>query len=225
MATVWKLGWTLVLAHAWFVSPAEAAGKDLQAQAQLLMSSPDVSVSGTYELPARSDVLDSMLGAPYLLAKLWGAYQFSPAYTARPAGEAIHIDDPTGIAGDVYLVQRTANRRIYVGNGALNHDMVPAFSGKMALVLTTELKGQSLRAQVDIYVRTDSRMLGFLAWAMFPLLKAKVEYRMTVNAAYLSDLLKDLSLEPQKAAAKLPKEDAAALLKILPPRPLPVKKK
>jgi len=225
MLKVRKFGCTLILVHAWVVSSAWAAGKDLQAQARLLMNSPDVTVSGTYDLPARLEVLDRMLSAPYLLAKLWGAYRFSPAYTARPAGEGIHVNDPTGIAGDIYLVQQTANRRVYVGTGALNHDPLPAFGGQIALVLTVLPKGQAVSAHVAIYVRTDSRMLGFLTWVLFPLLKDRVEARMTANAASLGALLKDLSVEPQKAAALLQKQDAAALLKILPPRPPPPKKK
>jgi hypothetical protein len=187
------------------------------------MNFPDVTVSGTYELPTRHEVFDRMLRSPDLLAKLWEAYRFSPAYKARPVGEGIHIADPTGIAGDMYLVQQTADRRIYVGNGALNHNLVPAFRGKMAIVLTAVPKGPTVSARVDIYVRTDSRVLGFLAWTLFPMLKDRVEYRMTANAASLGAMLKDLSEDPRKAAALLQKEDAAALLKILPSQPPPPK--
>jgi hypothetical protein len=220
-----KFGCTLVIAHSLIVSSIEPAGRDLQAQAQLLMNSPDVAVSGTYELPTRYEVLDRMLRSPNLLAKLWEAYQFSPAYKARPVGEGIHIDDPTGIAGDVYLVEQTGNRRIYVGDGALNHNLVPAFRGKMAIVLTAVPRGPVVSARVDLYVRTDSRMLGFLARTLFPLLKARVDFRMTANAASFGAMLKDLSDEPKKAAALLQKEDAAVLLKILPSQPPPPKAK
>jgi hypothetical protein len=221
----WKSICALVLTLILTLPSREAAGPDAQAQAQLLMTSPDVAVSGTYTIESRSEVLNSLLGSPLLLAKLWEANNFSPAYKARPAGTGIHIDDPTGIAGEIYLIQQTANRRVYVGDGALNHELVPAFRGKLAIVLTTVPKGAVVSARVDLYVRAESRMLGFLAWTLFPLLKARVEYRMTANAASFGSMLKGLSLEPKKAAALLSKEDAALLLKILPTQPLPASPK
>jgi hypothetical protein len=62
------------------VGTSGLVGEDMQAQVQLLMKSPDVAYSGTFELPARSDVLDKMLDFPMLLARLWEVYQFGPAY-------------------------------------------------------------------------------------------------------------------------------------------------
>jgi hypothetical protein len=203
------------------VSSAAAASGELQAQAQLLMKSPDVTISGTYELPTRPDILDRILRSPILLARLWEAYQFPPAYKARLQGDGIHIDDPTGITGDIFPVEQTGNRRTYVGIGTLNHRLVPAFQGKMAVVLSTIPKGTAVSARVDIYVRTDSRLLGFLASTMFPLLRARVEYRINANVTDIGTILKDLSNEPQKTIALLKKEDAAALLKIMPAQPPP----
>ena len=203
---------------------SSAAGGELQAQAQLLMKSPDVAISGTYEFSTRPDVLESVLRSPILLARLWEAYQFTPLYKARLQGEGIHVDDPTGIAGDIFLVEQSGNRRVYVGMGNLNHKLVPSFRGKMALVLTATPKGSTVSARVDVYVRTDSRMLGFLARTFFPLVRERALHRMTANATDIGTILKELTSDPQKTAARLKKEDAAALLKILPqpPQPVPV---
>jgi hypothetical protein len=189
---------------------------ELQAQARLLMTSPDVSISGTFDIPTRLDIFEGLLRSPILLARLWEAYQFSPAYKARLQGEAIHIDDPTGISGEIFLVEQTARRRVYVGSGALNHKLVPAFQGKIAIVLSTVPKGSAESAHVDVYVRADSRVLGFLAWTLFPLLKARVEFRINANANDIGTILKDLTGEPQKVLALLKPEDKTALLKIMP---------
>lgn len=194
-----------------------AAGADLQAQAQLVMKSPDIRVSGTFELATRPELLDKMLDSPIILARLWEIYQFSPAYKVSLRGDGIHVEDPTGIAGDIFLVEKSGNRRVYLGIGALNHALVPAFRGKMALVLTSTPKGAGTSAHIDVYVRTDSRVIGFLAWTLGPLLRPRVENRMAVNADMIGTILKDLSAEPRKAAALLNTQDAAALLKILQP--------
>jgi len=212
--------WARVLAYSLMLScivgTAGLAREVMEAQVQLLVKAPDVTFSGTYDLPTRSDIFDKTLDAPMLLARLWEVYQFSPVYKARMQGEGIHVDDPTGISGDVFLVEHSPNRRVYLGIGALNHSLVPAFRGKMALVLSTVPKGSGLSARIDIFVRTDSRLLGLLTWAAAPLLRPRIENRVTVNAGNMGTILKDLSTEPQKAAALLSKEDAAALLKIFP---------
>lgn len=209
----------LVLILLWLVPTVGAASGELQAQAQLLMKTPDVTISGTYEMQTWPDVLESILRTPILLARLWEVYEFTPLYKARLQGEGIHVDDPTGIAGDIFLVEQSGNRRIYVGNGALNHKLVPSFRGKMALVLTATPKGSAVSARIDVYIRTDSRVLGFLTRTMFPLVKTRALHRMTANATDIGTILKDLSNAPQKTAARLKKEDAAALLKILPQPP------
>jgi hypothetical protein len=199
---------------------AQLSAQDMNTQVQLLMKSPDVTVSGTYELATRPDVLDRILSAPMLLAKLWEAYQFSPAYKATLQNGAIHIDDPTGISGDVFLADKSSNRRVYYGTGSLNHNLVPAFRGKMALVITTAPKGAGLSAHIDVYVRTDSRMLGLLAWTLGPLVKPRVENRINVNGANMGTILKDLATEPRKSTGMLKNNaDAAALLKLLTAKP------
>jgi hypothetical protein len=195
---------------------AQALAQDLNAQVRLLMKSPDVTASGTYQLTTRPEVLNRILSEPLLLAKLWEAYKFSPFYKATLQNGGVHVDDPTGISGDVFLVEQSSNRRVYFGRGNLNHRLVPAFRGKIALVLTTVPKGTSLNARIDVYVRADSRILGLMAWSMGPLLKPRVENRMNINAGNMGAIMKDLTTEPQKATTLLKKEDAAALMKLLP---------
>ena len=121
-----------------------------------------------------------------------------------------------------FLVEQSANRRVYFGIGAINHKLMPAFRGKLALVLTAAPKGSAVvNGRIDVYLRTDSRILGLLARTLFPLVKTRAEYRMTANATDIGTILKDLTNDPQKTAARLKKEDQAALLKILPPPPAP----
>jgi hypothetical protein len=213
----WLIAKTSLLVFGLILISSEGIGQDLHSQVQLLMQSPDVTVSGSYSLATRFEILEKLLGAPILLSRLWDAYQFSPSYRISLQGTNIHVEDPTGIIGDLSLVEQSGNRRVYLGAGALNHSLVPAFRGKMALVLTTEPKGTSLNARIDVYVRADSRMLGFMAWTMGPLVKPRVENRMNMNVVDVGTIVKDLTTQPQKAVALLKKEDAAALVKLLPP--------
>jgi hypothetical protein len=147
-----------------------------------------------------------------MMAHLWDVYGFGPHYRVQMKGDAIHVDDPTGIQGDIYLVEQAPNRRVYYGTGALDHELVPAFRGRMALVLTTSPKGSGVTARVEVYIRAESRVLGLMARAVFPLVRSKAEHRVSTNAQDLSTILHDLSFAPKQTASKLKdKEDVAAL--------------
>ena len=195
-----------------------AVGADLQPHVQLILNSPDASITGTFDLPASAPLIDSLFSNPILVARLWEAYDFTPRYKARIQGKAIHLDDPTGIQGDIHLVEATPTRRVYYGTGALNHKLVPAFRGRMALVLTTSPRGSGVSACVDVYIRTESRVLGALARSMFPLIRTRAQHRMTANVHDICTILNDISTASQQAAARLKnKEDAAALIGLLHP--------
>ena len=196
---------------------ALARAVDLTSQAQAVLSAPDVSFSGTYDLPCRPAVLDSLLRHPILLGRLWTAYGFAPAYKVRAQGSGLHVEDPTGIVGEIVLAQQAGNRWVYLGDGMLNHRLVPSFRGKMALVITTTPKGAGVGAHVDVFVRTESRALGLLAWTLFPLVKGRIESRVTLNARDVGVILKDVSIAPQKIASRLAGDDAAAFVRLFPP--------
>jgi len=208
-----RLGFLLLL----LIGQRVAAGGDLQSHIQVLLKSPDAFISGTYDFPARAPLIDSLLRAPLLVARLWEAYDFTPRYKVSMQGDAIHVDDPTGIQGNLYLVEQAPNRRVYYGTGALNHELVPAFRGRMALVLTMNPKGSGMSGRIDIYIRTESRFLGFFARTLFPLVRAHAEHRMNANVHDICTILNDVSTAPQQTAARLKnKDDAAALIKLIP---------
>ena len=188
-----------------------ARGSDLGVEYQLLQSQPDMPVARDLQFNARPAVIAMFLENPMILARLWEAHGFSPRYRVRPQGDGIHVDDPTGIQGDVYPVEQAGNRRVWVAFGSLNHALVPSFKGRMALVVTAEPNGPGVTLHVAVYIRTDSRALGFLASTLFTLVRARVEHRITANAADFATILAEVSADPQKAAARLSKEDAAAI--------------
>lgn len=193
---------------------------DPASEAQVLLSAPDVSYSGAYDLPCRPALLDSLLRRPGLLGALWAAYGFAPAYRVREQGERLHVEDPTGIVGDISLVQQAGNRWVFVGDGALNHRLAPAFRGKMAMVLTTAPKGTGTGARLEVFLRTENRALGLLAWAAFPLIRGRIENRVSLNLRDVGTILSDLSTSPKQTGSRLSGEDAAVFTRMfLPPPP------
>jgi len=207
-----------VMALLLLLCQVHARAAQLPAEVELALKSPDAFVSGTYDLPARLAVIEKLLASPLIMAGLWQAYAFNPQYQVRMNGRSIHIDDPTGIEGDIIPVERSPNRYVYYGTGNLNHELVPAFGGRMAIVLTLIPKDAGASCRIDVYIRADSRTLGFLARGLFPLLKDRVVNRMTLNVHDVGSILNDVSTAPEQTAARLKrKEDAAALIALLCP--------
>lgn len=198
------------------IRPAAAESGDLTEQARLLMSSPDVRLTAIYELPTRPDVLENILREPIFLMRLWEAYRFSPRYRARLVNDdGIHVDDPTGISGDIFLAERLGSRRVYVACGALNHRLVPPFRGKLAVVLASVPGESAVNAHIDVYLRMDNRIIGFLARSLYPLVRSLMQHRLSSNASDMGTILHDLAEAPKDTAGRLDKDDAAALLEVL----------
>ncbi|MSS70746.1 MAG: hypothetical protein EXS64_04570 [Candidatus Latescibacteria bacterium] len=197
--------------------PALAGAAGLSPEAQTLLNSPDIAFSNTYHFACRPTVLDSLLSHPVLLGRLWAAYGFAPAYRVRTQGSGLHVEDPTGIVGEMRLANQAGNRWVYLGDGQLNHRLVPAFGGKMALIITTMPGGGGVDARVEAFIRTESRTLGFLTWTLSPLVRGRIENRAALNARDMSVILKDVSSAPQQTASRLAREDAAMLVRMFPP--------
>ncbi len=187
---------------------------DPASEAQTIIRTPDIAVSGTYDLPCRPATLDSLLRRPALLGRLWAAYGFAPVYRVREQGGGLHVEDPTGIVGEVALAEQTGNRWVFLGDGALNHRLAPAFRGKVALVLTVAPKGAFASARLEMFVRTESRTLGLLAWSAFPLIRGRIENRMSANLRDVGTILRDVSVAPQQTVSRLSGEDAAAFTRM-----------
>ena len=196
--------------------PALSGAAELSPEAQTILNSPDIAFSNTYHFACRPTVLDSLLSHPVLLGRLWEAYGFAPAYRVRPQGGGLRVEDPTGIVGEMRLAKQAGNRWVYLGDGQLNHRLVPAFGGKMALVITTLPGEAGVNARVEAFIRTESRTLGFLTWTLSPLVRGRIENRATLNARDLGVILKDVSSAPQQTASRLAGEDARAFARMFP---------
>ena len=99
---------------------------------------------------------------------------------------------------------------------ALNHEFVPAFNGRMAVVIAITPTPVGVSARVEICFRADSRFVGPLARTCYPLVRSKAEHRVSANLQDFCAILHDLSAAPQQTVSRLnSKEDAVALSHIL----------
>jgi hypothetical protein len=180
------------------------------------MRSPDIALTGNYQLQARPGVLAAILGEPIHLMRLWKAYGFSPRYRARSLqGQGLHVDDPTGISAEIFPVGSSGSRWVFMASGTVNHRLVPSLKGTAALVVTAEPSDSGLGLRVDLYLRMDNRFVGFLTKTFAPFLRGAIMNRIGYNLADIGTILGDLSARPRETAARLGAEDSAALLRLL----------
>lgn len=154
-----------------------------------------------------------------LIMGLWKAYRFSPRYTARPTAnpEGIQVNDPTGIEGKLYRISVEEGRSSYIAYGRVAHSLLPPFKGKAIVFvdIAPSAAERGSRLSLDIYMRMDNRLVGFMARLFMPALKAGVLRRLGSNLADFDTIAGELVADPQRTAAKLGTDDASRLLKLI----------
>jgi hypothetical protein len=149
-----------------------------------VVAKPTISrVSTLPGLPVSSRQYEFLLDRPRLSMAL--AHICDPSLDLykieiRPDG-ICHVDDPSGLAGDMELVSSTPGKRIYFISG--HYDILRMrFNGRM--VLDTEyaehscLEGASVDSKAVSYVRVDSAFVGGFARLMAFLFPKKVDARI-----------------------------------------------
>ena len=192
------------------------AGENLAAEAAVVEKSPDVKLSLSFTLATSPEALSALIRKPLLLLSLWKAYGFSPRYAAGAIdGGGLHIVDPTGMVGDLFLVEGTNSARRYFGRGAINHRLVPPFRGSALFDLTMAPDMAATDLKVELTIRMENRVVGFFVWAFFPLVRSLAINRISSNINDLGTIAADLATAPKATAARIGPVEGTALLEEL----------
>lgn len=162
--------------------------------------------SGRYQIACQPEIVAQAIDHPLLLGALWSLYGFAPAYkisrTDKPG--ALHVDDPTGIVGDILLVSTNGARRIYLAEGMLNHWAVPMLkAGSAVFEIEIHPKRPETLIAVDIFIKPETRLAGAILWALSPLVKVRVQNRISLNLQDMEKILIDIAQSPEKIAGSL----------------------
>lgn len=147
------------------------------------------------------------LDHPALMGSLWEIYGFAPAYRITGLNDpgAVHVADPTGIAGDIWPVSASGTRRIYLAEGTLTHWAVPMLN-KGSAVFEIEIRSENAMTLigVDVFIQPESGIAGTLLWALSPILKAHIENRISLNIQDAAKILEDIERSPDQVVPRLP---------------------
>lgn len=196
------VGWLVILLG--LALGVHSLGADPGAQAQQVTGNPDITYHTSFVWQCSEATWERILDEPLLMGRLWEAYGYAPAYKFSARGDTLHVDDPTGLKGDVLLVSRAPGARTYVVLGQLDHWAVPFFNEGIAVfVLTSQPAEDQICGDLKVYVRASSTVGNLLLQLGRPLLAKHIDNRITLNLQDGRRIVERIAADPAQVAALL----------------------
>ena len=195
----WVLVATLLLSHTSPASDQAHRAADVREDATALYTH-RVTLQCPQEIVLRA------LNHPVLMGELWRASGYTPVYqiTALDNPTDVHLDDPTGIVGDAFLVSAEADRRVYLAEGELDHWAVPMLNrGSVVIEISWQARGNSTRLEIAVYLKPESWLAGAVLRVFSPVVEKHLGKRVTANARDAATLLEDIPSRPAQVASRL----------------------
>jgi hypothetical protein len=165
-----------------------------------------VSFTGQYEVACPPATVKAAMERPLMMAALWNSFAYSPAYQVFSLGEpnAVHVVDPTGIVAEILPVPAPGNRLVYLGEGKVNHWAVPALNRGAAVFDVTLAPGaMGTQVTISIAVKPESPIAGAALWVTSPVVRNRINQRVTNNISDAGEILERIATEPTAVARRL----------------------
>ena len=176
----------------------------LDAQARKIIDKADITYRASFTWDCTASVWERILDRPLLMAALWTAYGFAPAYQVSARGDTLHVDDPTGLTGDALLFRRRWGERAYLIHGKLDHWAVPFFNkGTAVIVLKSRPEGDRITGDLRVYMRAGSTLGNLVLKVAKKLLYNHVDNRVTLNLQDTRKIVEAIDADPAQVAALL----------------------
>jgi hypothetical protein len=205
------------------VSGHAAAPPSRASLAEAVVASADISYRTSFAIDCGEATWRKVLDNPWLMGQLWNAYGHEPAYAVRATGDGLHVDDPTGLASDLWVIKDEPRERRYFAVGTLTFRTVPFFnSGQAVTIVRTEAVGRQIRGTMHVYIRADRAISRAALWAGKRLVQWKVEARIQSNLYHGVRLVEQIASAPDAVLQRLRSPAAETFRTVfLPPKPPP----
>jgi len=191
--------------------------------ADAVVASADLSYQTSFVINCSEATWRKVLDNPWLMGQLWNAYGYAPPYAVRATDDGLHIDDPTGLASDLWVTKNEPRERRYFAVGRLTFRAVPFFnSGQAVTIVRSEAVGQQIRGTMHVYIRADRAISRTALWAGHRLVQRKVEDRIQANLHAGVRLVEQIASSPDTVLKELRSPAAETFRAVfLPPKPPP----
>ena len=192
---------TILLASV-VAAPASAGVSEGAAErAAEIIGDADVVYKTSFVMPCSEGTWERLLDRPALWCRLWNAYGFAPTYQVEMRHDTAHVEDSTGLVGDVVVAELEPGRRQYLIDGELDHWAVPFFNeGTAVLTVDIHVKGDGVTGTATIHLRANSGLGRLVLRAARPLLTKRVANRLDLNLQDAAKIFAAVEEDPEEVA-------------------------
>lgn len=183
-----------------------AAGENRHTTASRVRHDAAITYTSRYQVKCGAEVVQGALKHPALMGGLWDVYGYAPAYKIKKLAEvgAVHVIDPTGIVGDLWLLKQQKNSWLYLAQGKIDHWAVPGFNGGSAVFeLQRVEKNEFTQVQVEVFIEPESRIASVVLQLLEPIIIKHIDNRVSLNFQDAARLMETIDQTPEKIIAKL----------------------
>jgi len=172
--------------------------------ADAVVASADLSYQTSFVINCGEATWRKVLDNPWLMGQLWNVYGYEPAYMVRATEDGLHVDDPTGLSSDLWVIRNEPLERRYFALGRLTYRAVPFFnSGQAVTIVRSQAVGQQIRGTMHVYIRADRAISRTALWAGHRLVQRKVEARIQANLWAGVQLVEQIASSPDTVLKQL----------------------
>lgn len=178
-------------------------------QVREIVDQADITYTTAFTLSCAKKTWEGLVENPLLVGALWERYGYAPAYRVSQKGDTLHVEDPTGLVGDVLAFRPGPDQRIYLVEGRIDHWAIPFFNeGRAVFVLKSQVAQGRVDCTLEVYVRAESPVARLALQIGRPLLLKHVDNRITLNLQDAMKICEAVDTTPQNVLALLEGETA-----------------
>jgi len=150
-------------------------------------------------------VWNKLLDHLVLMGKLWNLYNFQPAYEIVATEKGVSVIDPSGINGEMVLIDASVTSRTFHCRGFVDHWAVPSFIRAEGIFVFRYLEedGQRIRGTFEVFLKGDNEVADFLLGLAAGKLKKRLHNRFTLNMEDMKKIVFNLLHHPDQIRNRL----------------------
>jgi hypothetical protein len=164
-----------------------------------VINNPTVTYQKNFDVDVTLETWNKILDTLYLMGQIWEINKFQPAYKVTRIDSGLHIDDPTGIIGDLWQVGQSEHARTFRGVGKFDHWAVPSFfTANGVFFIEYRMDQNRLLGEMKIYLRGNNSVSRLVMKIFSGVLINHVDNRFKNNLEDMKKIIKDIVNDPEK---------------------------
>jgi len=164
-----------------------------------VINNPTVTYKKDFGVDVTLETWNKILDNLHLIGQIWEINKFQPAYKVTKIDSGLHIDDPTGIIGDIWQVGQSEHARTFQSVGKFDHWAVPSFfTANGVFIFEYRMDKNMLLGEVKISLRGNNSVSRFVMKMFSGVLINHIDNRLKNNLEDMKKIIEDIVNDPDK---------------------------